>query len=50
MPTYIYTISNPTCGVVTDENKYIVEKRENKLSSDVSNIPDDDKINSILDL
>jgi len=37
MCTYNYTISNPTLGVVTAENNYIVEKTENELSSDVRN-------------
>ncbi len=50
MSTYKYNISNPTLGLVADENNFIVEKNENKLSSDVSNDSDDDKINSILDL
>ncbi|MBR9845937.1 MAG: ATP-binding protein [Algicola sp.] len=50
MSTYKYTISNPTLGDVSDENILIIEKNENKLSSDISNDSDDDKINSILDL
>ncbi|WP_299896697.1 helix-turn-helix domain-containing protein [uncultured Aquimarina sp.] len=47
---YKYSISSPTLGPVTDENIYLLEKRENELSADTSNDSDDDKINSILDL
>jgi hypothetical protein len=48
--TYKYNMSAPTFGHVADETTYIIEKKENELSSDVNNDSDDDKINSILDL
>jgi Schlafen, AlbA_2 len=47
--TYKYSLANRIIGNVDDENIYILEKRENEMSSDVSSDSDDDKINSILD-
>jgi Schlafen, AlbA_2 len=47
--TYKYSLANPNLGAVADENIYILEKRENEMSTEVSNDSDDDKINSILD-
>ncbi|WP_109301038.1 helix-turn-helix domain-containing protein [Aquimarina sp. AU474] len=49
MSIYKYSISSPSLGDVADENIYILEKRENELSTDANNASDDDKINSILD-
>jgi hypothetical protein len=46
---YKYSLVNPTLGEVADENSFIIEKRENKLSSDISDDSDDDKINFLLD-
>lgn len=46
---YTYGLSTINLGVVTNENNYLVSKRENSLSSDISNNTDEDKINSLLD-
>ena len=46
---YKYTLANRAIGIVNDENSYLLEKNENRMSSDVSSDSDDDKINSILD-
>ncbi|MEM6895387.1 MAG: ATP-binding protein [Bacteroidota bacterium] len=46
---YKYTLANRAIGIVNDENSYLLEKNENRMSSDVSSDSDDDKIDSILD-
>lgn len=47
--SYKYSLEGRIIGVVNDENLYLLDKKENKMSGDISDSSDEEKINSILD-